>query len=79
MKIAVFGGTGLVGSPALEGCEGGLLFISSPLEGRCVENVVAASDFGRITARAFEIPEARYRRFVVHGPPETTLEGWLGA
>ncbi len=34
---------------------------------------VAAADFARIAAQAFEEPQARNRRFVIHGPEALTL------
>jgi NADH dehydrogenase len=38
---------------------------------------VAARDFGRIVARSFQLPEARNRRFVVHGPQAITIRDAL--
>jgi uncharacterized protein YbjT (DUF2867 family) len=38
---------------------------------------VAAEDFARIAARAFEEPKARNRRFVIHGPEAFTLRDAL--
>ena len=35
---------------------------------------VAAADFGTIAAQAFVLPDARNRRFVVHGPEAMTLK-----
>ncbi len=38
---------------------------------------VAAADFAGIVARAFELPEARDRRFVIHGPEGLTIKDAL--
>jgi len=38
---------------------------------------LAARDFGRIVAQSFQLPEARNRRFVVHGPQALTIRDAL--